>query len=146
MSDPVVLDASVVVQLFFAEEHSEAAERRVRHAGELLAPDLIWAEIANVIWKRHRRGDLSEDDAQGIARQVRALPLRITGAFDLLPDALTLAMQLDRSVYDCLYLALAVRTGSILLTADQRLANALAPTPLAKHIVWIGAGSPGLIA
>lgn len=39
-----VLDASVLVKLFFREIHSEAAERCVGAARELLAPDLIWAE------------------------------------------------------------------------------------------------------
>ena len=50
---PVVVDASVLTKLFFEECHSDAAERCVKRAGDLLAPDLIWAEAANVIWKRH---------------------------------------------------------------------------------------------
>ena len=133
-----VLDASVAVQLFFEEQHSKAAEDRVKRAGELLAPDLIWAEIASVIWKRHRRGDLSREDALGIAEQALALPLRVSSAADLMPAALDLAMRLDRSVYDCLYLALAIRAKSVMVTADKRLADALADTPVAKYISCIG--------
>jgi predicted nucleic acid-binding protein len=134
----VVLDASVVVKLFFEEEDSKAAEQCVAQAEELLAPDLVWVETANVIWKRQRRGDLTADAASDIARSILALPVVIHPAADLVPDALELAMQLDRTVYDCLYLALAVKTKSVMITGDKRLVSALASGPLAKHVVWIG--------
>jgi len=134
----VVIDASVVVKLFFEEEDSKAAEQCVAQAEELLAPDLVWVETANVIWKRQRRGDLTADAASDIARSILALPVVIHPAADLVPDALELAMQLDRTVYDCLYLALAVKTKSVMITGDKRLVSALAGGPLAKHVVWIG--------
>jgi len=134
----VVLDASVVVKLFFEEKDSKAAEQCVAQAEELLAPDLVWVETANVIWKRQRRGDLTADAASDIARSILALPVVTHPAADLVPDALELAMQLDRTVYDCLYLALAVKTKSVMITGDKRLVSALAGGPLAKHIVWIG--------
>jgi len=134
----LVIDASVLAKLFFQEEHSDVAEQCVRAAEELLAPDLIWAEVTNVIWKRHRDGQISKEHAAGIAAQLLALPLRIYPSADLVTDALDLAMQCDRTVYDALYLVLAVRTRSILVTADRRLVNALADTPLSKHVAWIG--------
>jgi predicted nucleic acid-binding protein len=37
-----------------------------------------------------------------------------------------IAFAYDRSVYDCLYVALAVQSKTDLITADERLANALA--------------------
>jgi len=135
----VVLDASVVVKLFFEEEDSKAAERCVARAEELLAPDLVWTETANVIWKRQRRGDLTADAAIDIARSILALPVLIHPTADLVPDALELAMRLERSVYDCLYLALAVRTQSVLVTADQRFVKALAGSALEKHVARLGA-------
>ncbi|HUU31055.1 MAG TPA: type II toxin-antitoxin system VapC family toxin [Phycisphaerae bacterium] len=134
----VVLDASVVVKLFFEEKDSKAAEQCVAQAEELLAPDLVWVETANVIWKRQRRGDLTADAASDIARSILALPVVTHPAADLVPDALELAMQLDRTVYDCLYLALAVKTKSVMITGDKRLVSSLAGGPLAKHVVWIG--------
>lgn len=133
-----VLDASVVVQLFFEEQYSEAAERCLKQYAELLAPDLVWIEAASVIWKRHRRGEISEEDALGIAGQIPALPLHTYSTSDLMTDALDLAMRFDRSVYDCLYLALAVRNKARMVTADKQLANALAQTPVGKHVLWIG--------
>ena len=134
----LVLDASVAVKLFFEEEHSGAAERCVQGASELLAPDLIWVETANVIRKRQRRGDISKEQAAAIAGHLLGLPLHIHPSADLIPDALELAMQFDRTVYDALYLALAVKSGCPMVSGDKRLANALAKTPLREHIAWIG--------
>jgi predicted nucleic acid-binding protein len=135
---PAVIDASVVIKLFLQEEHSDAAERCCRQAPELLAPDLIWAEATNVIWKRLRRGEITRENAAEIAAQLVRMPLRIHASGDLVLDALNLAADYDRTVYDCLYLALAVKTRSVLVSADKRLVNALAATPLARHIIWIG--------
>ena len=133
-----VIDASVLVKLFFEEDHSQAAERFVQETGELFAPDLIWSEVTNVIWKRHRRGDISQADAAEMAAQIIGMPLRIYPSAELIPDALDLAMQFDRTVYDGLYVALAVKTKSVMISSDERLVNALAETPLKKHIAWLG--------
>ncbi len=133
-----VIDASVLVKLFFEEDHSLAVERCVQTVSELHAPDLIWSEATGVIWKRYRRGDIGRDDALEIATQMLALPLQISPSADLIPDALDFAMQFDRTVYDSLYVALAIKTNSVMLSGDQRLVNALSDTPLEKHIAWIG--------
>ncbi len=133
-----VLDASVLIKLFFEEDHSDRAEQCVRAAEELHAPDLIWAEAGNVIWKRHRRGDLSVEDGAAIAMQMIGLPLRIRPAADLVSDALSFAIQFDRTVYDGLYVALAVQTNSAMVSGDRRLVNALSGTPLEQHAIWIG--------
>ncbi|MCZ7649086.1 MAG: type II toxin-antitoxin system VapC family toxin [Planctomycetota bacterium] len=136
-----VLDASVAIKLYFQEEHSEAAERCVRLIPEVLAPDLIWAEMGNVVWKRQRRGDLSGADAASVVRSFLTLPLQIHPASGLLADALELAVKFDRSVYDGLYLALALKTRSILISADKRFVNALKDTPAGKHLEWLGDSS-----
>jgi len=54
----------------------------------------------------------------------------------LLLPALSMALDFDRSVYDCLYVALAVRTKNELVTADERLANSMAARFPVK---WLGA-------
>jgi predicted nucleic acid-binding protein len=136
----VVIDASVVVKLFFEEEYSEAAEECVAHADGLAAPDFIWVETANVIWKRQRRGDITADTANGLVRQILAMPVTVHPSAQLVPDALDLAVRYKRTVYDSLYVALAIRTGSVLVTGDLRLVNALAGGPLEKYVAWIGKG------
>lgn len=134
----IVVDASVIIKLYFQEDDSLVAEQRLAQAEELLAPELIWIEIANAIWKRRRRGEISDAAASGILMQAMRLPLHIHPSADLLDDALRLAIGHDRTVYDSLYLALAVGTRSVMVTADRRLVRSLAGTPLAKHVAWIG--------
>ena len=133
-----VLDASAVAVAFFQEEHAEAAARLLASPRALHAPDLIYAELANVIWKRHNRGEIAPREAGQLLADLRRLPLQITSCGDLIDAALELALRTGRSVYDCLYLALAVKTKSVMSSADKRLVNALAGSPLSRHIAWIG--------
>ena len=56
----------------------------------------------------------------------------------LLAAAFDLAERTDRTVYDCVYLALAVQLGGRMVTADQRLHNTPAGTPWASHVCWVG--------
>jgi predicted nucleic acid-binding protein len=133
-----VVDASVVAAAFFQEEHAEPARALLSGDRELHAPDLIHTEVANVIWKRHGRGEIDEDEARQLLADVLRLPLQITPSADLLEPALELALRTHRTVYDCLYLALAVRTKSVMYSSDKRLVNALADGPLKKHAAWIG--------
>lgn len=133
-----VIDASVVAAAFFNEEHAPAAKsllvgRQAKHA-----PDLIWIELASVIWKRHRRGEIDEEEARQLLADMQRLPLQITPSADLVEPALALAMRTGRSVYDCVYLALAVKHRAAMHTCDERLVNALAGTPLEPHVAWIG--------
>jgi predicted nucleic acid-binding protein len=53
-----------------------------------------------------------------------------------LPEALPIAFNVGRSVYDCLYVAVAVQSETQFITADERLANALAARLPVK---WLGA-------
>ncbi|MEK6604283.1 MAG: type II toxin-antitoxin system VapC family toxin, partial [Nitrospirota bacterium] len=54
----LVVDASVAVKWLVPEIHADAARRILSPNNELLAPDLIWAEVGNVIWKKWRCGEV----------------------------------------------------------------------------------------
>ena len=133
-----VIDASVVVAAFLSESHSDAAQSLLASGRPLYAPEFVYTEVANVIWKRFRRGEVDEREAADLLRNARRLRLQITPSEQLLAPALGLAMQTGRTVYDCLYVALAVQINSVMLTNDQRLANALASGPLKRHVAWLG--------
>ena len=133
-----IVDASVVAAAFFREPHADAARALLATDRELHAPDLIYAEVANVIWKRQRRGEIDETEAIELLDDLLSLPLRIASSEELLAPALQLAMQTDRTVYDCLYLALAVTNKAVMVSADKRLVNALAGSPIGKYVAWIG--------
>ena len=136
---PCVLDASVVAAAFFQEAHAGRARALLVSGRQMHAPDLVYAELANVIWKRCRRGEIDQDEAGRLLGDFLRLPLEITPCGHLAEPALQLALGTGRTVYDCMYLALAVTTRTVLFSADKRLVNALADTPLAKHAAWIGA-------
>ena len=136
---PCVVDASAVAAAFFQEAHAERARALLVSGRKMHAPDLLYAELAHVIWKRRRRGEIDQDEAGRLLGDFLRLPLDVTPCSDLAEPALQLALETGRTVYDCMYLALAVTTRTVLFTADKRLVNALADTPLAKHVAWIGA-------
>ncbi len=133
-----VVDTSVVAAAFFPEPHAKAARRLLASGAELHAPDLVWAELGNVVWKRQRRREIDESEAVDLIRDMLTLPLSITPGEVLLDPALRLAMRTGRTVYDCLYLALAVDQRTRLMTSDRRFVNALCDTPLERHVTWIG--------
>ena len=135
---PYVVDASVVATAFFQETGAQAARSILAGGGELHAPDLLLAEVTNVAWKRHGRGEINEAEARALVADCLRLPLMLTPSGDLIASALELALRTKRTVYDCLYLALAVRTKAVLVSGDKRFVNALAGSPFEKHVAWLG--------
>jgi predicted nucleic acid-binding protein len=133
---PVVVDASVAVKSVLREEH-EAAARRVLSNRRLLAPHLLWAEIGSTLWKQYRRGEISVEEVRGMLADIRRLPVTTFAHWPLLPAALDLAISLEQTVYDCLYLALAEARNSIMVTADLRFHNVVSGSVWADRIVWI---------
>ena len=103
---------------------------------QLLAPDLIEAEIGNVLWNAVRRKRISPLEAENSLRRFAALAIQVVPTSDLLFQALQIAVVCDRSFYDSLYVALAVATKTELITADERLVNVLGSR---FPVRWLGA-------
>lgn len=133
-----ILDASVIAAAFFREELEEHASVLLASDCSQMAPGIVISEVGNVIWKRFRRGEISEEEAGQLLADFLRLPLQITPSEDLIESALLIAMRSDRTVYDSLYIALAVKTESVMVTADKRLINVLAGSPLEKYVEWLG--------
>lgn len=132
-----VVDASVAVKWFLPEDYTEAALTLLEDGSDLFSPDLLWAEFGNVMWKRWRRDEISSEEANEALRDLGRLPLKIEASESLLEVAWTVSERFDRSFYDGLYVALAVRTDCRLVTADRKLYNALHGSDLAESLVWI---------
>ena len=132
-----VVDASIVVKWFLPEVHAEAAKRLLDTTHDLLAPDLVWSELGNVLWKKLRRGQLERAQARAVLEDLRRYPLRIAAAEPLAGPALEIATDLGRSFYDCLYLALAQREDSALVTADRKFYDAVRASALTSWIRWV---------
>jgi predicted nucleic acid-binding protein len=130
----VVVDSSVAVKWFVPEALSDVAARLLEPEYDLAAPDLLVPEFGNVLWKKLRRNELRRDEALEIVAALGEVPLTIVGSAELVAPALEIAAAYGRTVYDALYVALAVARDCALVTADERLAVALAGGPLARNV------------
>jgi len=99
-------------------------------------PDVFWAECGNILWKAVRQGRWSRSAAEKAILALKNRSFPTTSSHDLLEEAFSIAATFDRTVYDSLYAALAVRLKADMVTADERLANALAAHLPVK---WLGA-------
>ena len=133
----LVVDASIVAKWLLPELHSDAARRVLTEGNELLAPDLLWAELGNALWKRCRAGEIEAEEARDLLRDFKRFPVRTMSSIRLISPALDLATRFNRTVYDSLYLALAISQRCQLVTADRRLYDGLKRVSLAPALLWV---------
>ena len=119
----LVVDASIAMKWVLNEDGTDAAAA-LQH-DHLFAPNLIVSECANVLWVHARRGVLTKAEAKVCLAEIETTPVTLVPIEDLIETALDLALELDHPIYDSLYLALAVRTGVTLVTADRRFVAAI---------------------
>ena len=136
-----VVDASVAVKWFVPEELTQEALGYLRDDHELLIPDLLWSEFSNILWKKVRRGELIPTEATQILSLCRQVPFQVAESMELIDSALAIALRLDRTVYDSVYLALAAQRDCAMVTADRRLFNAVKSGPLSMYIMHLAEAS-----
>ena len=137
-----VLDASVAAKWFLPSEEETLTEqalellyRYTTNQVRLLVPDVFWAEFGNILWKAVSQGRWTKDAAAAAIATMKDRNLPTISSLELLEAAFGIANSFQRSVYDSLYVALAVSSNAQLLTADKRLANALAAS---QPVKWLG--------
>ena len=133
----LVVDASVAVKWLVAEEDAEVADQLAASGQELHAPRLMASEVANVLWRKARVGQIERADAGAAMALLADMPVRWNDDETVCADAVRLALALDHPVYDCVYLALAHRIGATVVTADRRFVTAVAPTEHGKAVVTL---------
>jgi predicted nucleic acid-binding protein len=137
-----VLDASVAAKWFLSPNDEELTIEALvllrkfsQREALFIIPDLFWAEIASVFRKAIRRGRFNEASAQNAFGYLEGCHLPAYSTASLIQNAFEIALVHNRSVYDSLYVSLAVQSHAPLITADERLANALASR---FPIKWLG--------
>lgn len=133
-----VIDAGVAAKWYFQEEFSDRADALLEQENEILAPGLLAVEIATLVWKRARRGEITEAVGDRIVAALREVPFQIRPTVELVTAALPLALHRGLTLYDAFYVALAVKSGCPLVTADRKLYDVLRGGPLADHVMWLG--------
>lgn len=138
-----VIDASVALKWClpayeeaFATQAEELLTAYRASETTFFVPDLFWLEIGNALWKAVWKGRIFPRSAEKGYAQIAELDIPTVPSIDLIPQALQLALADKRSVYDSVYVVLALKTKADLITADERLANALAARFPVK---WLGA-------
>ncbi len=125
----VIVDTSALVRLYVPDgpipdglEECLAAAWR----GEmiLMVPELALAEFIQVLWKKEQAGYLKSLEVDEIVAALLEVPIEVVGHHGILIDALSLARRYNLTVYDSLFLSLAMRKKAQLITADHRLKNA----------------------
>ena len=140
----LVIDASVVTKFYVPEILSDNAEGILSQAtdGKLLlcAPDLVYPETGNILWKKQRRRELTSEEVEEIVDAIAALPIRIEPSRPVMPLAVSIAMHGEITVYDAMYVAIARIYKTRMITADRKLVDALSRTEFSNDVQWLGVG------
>jgi predicted nucleic acid-binding protein len=132
-----VIDASLAVDLLAPDVGNDTPARVqfgrwVADAADLVAPGLLWLETRNALLTGIRRGRWSGANADAAAALLDRMPVRLVDSEADRVRAFELARRYDNwPVYDMLYVALAERLGTELVTADRKLRDRLA------HLGWV---------
>jgi predicted nucleic acid-binding protein len=127
----VVLDTSALLRLFIPDgpvsQDAETALRLVEHGKlALLAPELMLAEAAQVLHKKTLAEIISSKERDDLLEEIVNLPIQYLSHKPLLKRSVAVAETYGLSVYDAIFLALAEKYNSVLVTMDDDLAKAAA--------------------
>lgn len=138
----LIFDANVVIKAYIPEILSDRAEELFNRIEDgkiiLIAPDLIYPEMGNILWKKYKLRELTLLEIKRISDAILSLPLQIESSRKIIQLAIDLGIIYNVTVYDALYISLAKIYKTRLVTADKKLINSLMRTPLKDCINWLG--------
>jgi len=138
----LVIDASVLIKFYVPEILSDRAERLLTDVEkghiDLSAPDLIYPEAGNILWKKQRLKELTRSEVEEITNAILSLPLKMEASRPLIPLALDIAIAYRITVYDARYVGLTKVYETTLITADRKLVDVLAKTDLKDSVIGLG--------
>jgi predicted nucleic acid-binding protein len=136
----LVVDASVALKWVLDEPGKAAADALLDE--DLIAPALWRLEAANALWRRGQRGELSPSEVEAHLDALALAPVSTTAIDDDLAAATRLAGELGHPVYDCLYLALALRLDTQVVTADARFQAVVDQSPRYRRAIRLLGSTP----
>jgi predicted nucleic acid-binding protein len=120
----IVIDSSIALQWVLPEEGRESAYRYVK-AENVISPDILIVEGANVLAKKVRALTMTGEEALSALGLIGRSVSRLVPSQPLVMRALELSIALSHPVYDCIFLACAEREGGRLATRDAPFAKRL---------------------
>jgi len=97
----LVIDASVAIKWVVEESGTAEALALLRRA-KLRAPDFLFAECANVLWKKVQRKEFTRAEALVAARLLASSEVELVSTRALLQAGTRIAIELNHPAYDCL--------------------------------------------
>ncbi len=121
----LVVDASCLVEVLIGGPGAEAIRERLRRDEDHAAPHIVDVEVFGVIRREHLHGRLDRTAATQAVEDLAAWPGERFGHRPLLERAWELRTTVRG--WDAVYVALAEALDVVLITTDQRLAQASGP-------------------
>ncbi len=104
------------------DKAAKLKEDHLSGISQLSAPSFMIQEVANSLWKAIKRKRITQEYAREALQMLNDLKIELENANWLrTSEALTIACNLDLTVYDAAYLFLAKETEACLITADNKL-------------------------
>lgn len=99
MVKEIVVDSSVAIKWFVPQPNSIKASEILNAYQDgslsLLAPDLIYAEVGNIIWKLHRFQGVSQVDTAAILNIFQSIAFVITPSAHCLVTPIALQLHIN---------------------------------------------------
>jgi len=125
----IVVDSSVVAKWILPESDSAEALGLVSEItlrqGRLVVLDLAIVEVANAIGKRYHQGLATAEESRQFLDSLIRAPVHVEPALRFLSQALEIAVEYHRAIYDALFVALAQELRMPGVTADEPLFRSL---------------------
>ena len=132
-----VVDSSIAVKWFFTEEYTDASLKILDPEIEMHVPSIFFLEIDSIICKKIRRKEISNQESQKVRNGIREMPFYVHSFEDVLEPAYQIAIQTGASIYDCIFLAIALIGNYVMVTANRRFLECIQKSQYLRHIVWI---------
>jgi len=132
-----VIDSSVYASVIVKDEFYEECKKYMITNKSTL--DLAFAEVGNVLWKYVKMGRIKAEEVVNRAEMLKRLinTSRVYKTENYLIKAIELAVKYDITVYDALFITLALNLNEKLVTTDKKLWNRLKDTELSNVIECI---------
>jgi len=134
-----VIDSSVLVAVLTPEEYSKWAEEILGKVDEWVSLELVYYEVANAIWKKYKKlkiiGRKEAYEAVDKALDTLKYLIKTHPYSELLKESFKTAEELNITVYDAAYIALAKKLNAKFITLDEELYRRLEDTEYSKIII-----------
>lgn len=117
----IVVDASAAIEVALNRKKGQTLAAELAEAAEVLAPDLLVAEVTNALWKYHHFESLDLATCQRALSIAIEIPDSLIPSVELYREAFLLARASRKPAYDMFYLALAHREDAAIMTLDSVL-------------------------